>query len=127
MTAGALARGAVGVVISGRCRDLKEHRSLQFPVFSRGLSTLGQSHFTRPSETNVTLIIYPPANIDFPPVEIVPGDFIVADENGVVCVPRLLESDVVAVATKGREVDDRCMNDIRAGKGVQASFKKHRG
>lgn len=36
MTAGAKARGAIGVVISGRCRDLAEHRNAGFPVFARG-------------------------------------------------------------------------------------------
>ena len=40
MTAGAIVRGAQGVVISGRCRDLAEHNSAQFPVFARGNSTL---------------------------------------------------------------------------------------
>ena len=50
-----------------------------------------------------------------------------ADEDGVVCVPRDLEEKVIELAQKGRAVDDLCMRDIRAGKGVQASFKLHRG
>lgn len=32
MTAGAMSRGVVGVVIDGACRDLKEHRDAGFPV-----------------------------------------------------------------------------------------------
>jgi regulator of RNase E activity RraA len=40
MTAGAQARGALGVIISGRCRDLGEHREAGFDVFARGSSTL---------------------------------------------------------------------------------------
>ena len=44
MTAGAQARGSLGVVISGRCRDIAEHGELQFPVFSRGTSTLVSDH-----------------------------------------------------------------------------------
>jgi len=129
MTAGAQARGATGVIISGRCRDLGEHRSLGFPVFSRGHSTLGQSPFTRPSAINVPLTIRTqgPGADSFPAVTIQPGDWMVADEDGVVCVPRNLESQVVELATKGREVDSRCMDDIKAGKGVKASFKLHRG
>jgi len=129
MTAGAQARGTTGVIISGRCRDLGEHRSLGFPVFSRGHSTLGQSPFTRPSAINVPLTIRPqgPGADSFPAVTIQPGDWMVADEDGVVCVPRNLESQVVELATKGREVDSRCMDDIKAGKGVKASFKLHRG
>lgn len=129
MTAGALAQGAIGVIISGRCRDIGEHRALGFPVFSRGHSTVGQSPFTQPSAVNVPLTIAPqgPGADSFPAVTIQPGDWIVADEDGVVCVPRLLESQVIDLATKGKQVDCLCMDDIRAGKGVQNSFKLHRG
>jgi len=56
-----------------------------------------------------------------------PGDLIVADRDGVVCVPRDLESKAIELATKGREIDARCMEDIKAGKGVKESFTKYRG
>ena len=131
MTAGAQARGAVGVVISGRCRDLAEHRAAGFPVFARGHSTVGQSPFVRPSAVNATLTIRPRDAGEgpdaFAPVSVAPGDWIVADEDGVVCVPVDMVDKVVEVARKGHEVDARCMTDIKAGKGVQASFKEHRG
>ncbi|KAK0485736.1 ribonuclease E inhibitor RraA/Dimethylmenaquinone methyltransferase [Armillaria novae-zelandiae] len=125
MTAGAQARSAVGVIISGRCRDIGEHASLNFPVFSRGHSTLGQSPFTRPSAIDVPVVIH--AEDDFPSVTVHPGDWMIGDKDGVVCVPRDLESKVVELAARGREVDAKCMTDIQAGKGVQASFKAHRG
>jgi regulator of RNase E activity RraA len=51
----------------------------------------------------------------------------VADEDGVVCVPREMENRVWELAMKCREIDARCMEDIKNGLGVQASFKKHRG
>jgi regulator of RNase E activity RraA len=129
MTAGAQAQNATGVIISGRCRDIGEHRALGFPVFSRGRSTLGQSSFTQPSAINVPLTIAPQGlgAESFPAVTIEPGDWMVADEDGVVCVPRLLEAQVIELATKGRHVDTLCMTDIRAGKGVQNSFKLYRG
>ena len=135
MTAGALSRGALGLVISGRCRDLLEHNSMRFPIFSRGTSTLGQSPFTRPSAVQVPVAISPQyvnqqqnteSGYVFPAVTIHPGDFITADIDGVVCVPKGLVDEVVKVAEKGREVDAKCMEDIKAGKGVQESFKKHR-
>ncbi|EIN11669.1 RraA-like protein [Punctularia strigosozonata HHB-11173 SS5] len=127
MTAGAQARGAVGVIISGRCRDLAEHREAQFPVFARGTSTVGQSPHTRPSAINVTVTIGDETQASFPPVTIQPGDWMVADENGIVCVPRAIVTEVVDAARRGREIDAKCMEDIKEGLGVQASFKKHRG
>ncbi|KAF8629416.1 hypothetical protein AX15_003467 [Amanita polypyramis BW_CC] len=129
MTAGAQARQAIGVIISGRCRDIAEHRAANFPVFARSQSTLGQSPFTRPSAVNVPLLISAPDGDAgaFTLVPVQPGDWMVADEDGVVCVPAELEVHVVGLAAKGQEVDARCLEDIKAGKGVQTSFKKHRG
>lgn len=131
MTAGAQARDVAGVVISGRCRDLAEHRAAGFPVFARGHSTLGQSPFVRPSAINVPLVIHPHDNADrpdaFPPVTVEPGDWIVADEDGIVSVPKDMVDKTIEVARIGREVDAKVLEDIRAGKGVQTSFKLHRG
>ena len=130
MTAGAQARGALGVVISGRCRDLSEHRNARFPVFARGHSTVGQSPFTRPSAVNVPLrITHELVGEDsaFPPTDVNPGDWIIADQDGVVCVPQELIEKVVELADKGQQVDLKCMEDICAGKGVQETFRLHRG
>ncbi|KAF9227354.1 RraA-like protein [Gyrodon lividus] len=131
MTAGAQAREAVGVVISGRCRDLAEHRAAGFPVFARGHSTLGQSPFVRPSAINVPLVIQPQGTAAgpdaFPAIRVEPGDWIVADEDGVVCVPKDMADKVAELAATGRDNDARALEDIKAGKGVQASLKKHRG
>jgi regulator of RNase E activity RraA len=131
MTAGAQSRAVLGVIISGRCRDIAEHRAAGFPVFARGHSTLSQAPFTRPSSVNVPIVIAPRSGSgevsEFPAVTVNPGDWMVADQDGVVCVPQGLEERVVALAARAREVDSRCLEDIRAGSGVQASFRKHRG
>ncbi|KLO14291.1 RraA-like protein [Schizopora paradoxa] len=136
MTAGAQSRGAKGVIISGRCRDIRESAAAGFPVFARGRSTLGQGGFTRASAVQVPLAIStnsaagPPL---FPlpqglrEVVVRPGDYVVADCDGVVCVPADLFEELAAVAAKGREVDEKCLEDIRKGLGVQDSFKKYRG
>lgn len=130
MTAGAQARRARGVVISGRCRDLAEHRAANFPVFARGSSTVGQSPFTRPSAVNVTLNISTGAEegSGFPPtMKVEPGDWVLGDEDGVVCVPREMTEKVVELAQVGREVDAKCLADIKSGLGVAETFKRHRG
>jgi regulator of RNase E activity RraA len=134
MTAGAQARSTIGVIISGRCRDLAEHRASQFPVFARGHSTLGQSPFTRTSAVNIPLLISPQnegeleeGSVAFEGVRMEPGDWMVADEDGVVCVPQGIVEKVIKLAKKGREVDEKILEDIKAGKSVQASFKLHRG
>ena len=150
MSAAAQAKGVKGVIIDGRCRDIAEHRALQFPVriaqswlrradyassqvFARGHSTLGQGGFVRPSELNIPVTIVPhPPTIDsynnaFPSVTVNPRDYVVADEDGVVVVR---PSDVDAVlekCRKNRAVDDKCMADLKKGRPVAETFSEHRG
>lgn len=138
MTAGAQSHGARGVVISGRCRDLVEHQTARFPVFARGHSTLGSNPFTRATNVQIPIIIRPidlSGSLSFMDsttellegVTVRPGDWIVADIDGVVCVPQELVGRVKELAGAGRTVDAHCLEDIRAGKGVEASFKTWRG
>ena len=130
MTAGAQARGLLGAVVSGRIRDVAENRAAGFAVFARGTSTVGQASLTRVAEVQVPVTV----NVDseqqhggLAAVTVNPGDILVADDNGVVCVPKLLEKDVLKVASQGREVDSRCLKDIQSGVGVAESFRRHRG
>lgn len=149
MSAGAQSRGARGVVISGRCRDLSEHRTANFPVFARGHSTVGSGPFARCTSVQVPIEIkpiqfgratevvgrstkeeeadsYAPEG-GFPGVAVRPGDWILADSDGVVCVPRELVDKVKEFSAIGRAADAHILEDIRADKGVAASFKKWRG
>ena len=132
MSAGAKAHGVLGVILDGRCRDISEHRSLLFPVFARGHSTLGQGTFSRPSELNVPILIEPRGADDrgigkFLGTEVNPGDVVLADLDGVVCVPRELVDVILVRCLKNREVDERCMEDIKDGKSIKETFKKWRG
>jgi regulator of RNase E activity RraA len=144
MTAGAQFRGVHGVVIDGRARDLVEHRAAGFPVFARGHSTLGKPHdwvvirtwrilnlttgqspFTRPSELNVPVTILPRPDFEnafentFSAVEVHPGDIIVADIDGVVCIPPELLANVIDSCRYSKHVDEKCMIDIQQGRSVQ--------
>ncbi|KAK4053151.1 hypothetical protein OIV83_001886 [Microbotryomycetes sp. JL201] len=132
LAAGAQVRGVQAVVIDGRCRDLAEIRDMKLPVFARGHSTLGQSPFTRPSEIQVPVEIKPvilafASSQDWPSITVNPYDVVMADEDGVIVVPPSLIDEVLALAEKGKEADEKTMADIRAGKGVKASMDLHRG
>ncbi|KIM23812.1 hypothetical protein M408DRAFT_332168 [Serendipita vermifera MAFF 305830] len=125
MSYGARARGAKGVVISGRCRDVVEHEEAGFPVFARGQSTLGQKPFTRPSALDIPLKIVC-SDDEWPAVLVRPGDWIVADVDGVVVVPVEMMEQVRNACKRSREVDELCKTAIQAGNGVAATFAKYR-
>ncbi|CEH13487.1 Ribonuclease E inhibitor RraA/Dimethylmenaquinone methyltransferase [Ceraceosorus bombacis] len=130
MTARAQARGVKGIVIDGRCRDLSEHREAGFAVFARGHSTLGQSPFTRPSLLQSPITITDPtlpSTSPFHQLVVHPDDLVLADLDGVVVVPPTLVEQVLELAQKGREVDEKCMKDLKEGKGVKETFAKWRG
>ncbi|PWN24694.1 RraA-like protein [Jaminaea rosea] len=133
MTARAQAKGVKGVVLNGNCRDLAEHWE-SITIFAKGHSTLGQSPFTRPATLGEPIEIrcdsnIPPSDADpaWPTMTVQPSDILLADVDGVVVVPRKQVAEVVELTKKGREVDARCLEDLKQGKGVAETFKKHRG
>jgi regulator of RNase E activity RraA len=113
MSTSAQAQGLEGVVVLGRVRDLAEHRSLAFPVFARGHSTLGQTPFTRPAILGQSLSVDVPHLEGGQPFIVHPTDLILAE--------------VIEGAAERRRIDELCAQDLREGKGVKETFKARRG
>jgi regulator of RNase E activity RraA len=64
----------------------------------------------------VTVIVGVDGSLDA--VEVRPGDILVVDKNGVMCVPKVLEERAVDLAEKNEEGDSRYVEDISRGVGV---------
>lgn len=126
MSTAARAQGLEGVVVLGRIRDLREHRTVGFPVFAQGHSTLGQAPFTRPAVLGQSLTIDVP-HLAEGTFTVHPNDLILADEDGVLAIPSALVEQVIEGAAERRRIDELCAGDLREGKGVKETFKARRG
>lgn len=82
-------RGALGFVIDGVVRDPDGLRQMGMPVFARGCNPAGPFK-NGPGAVNEPIAVGR--------VVVSPGDVIVADQDGVVCVPSARVADVVTKA-----------------------------
>lgn len=106
MLAQMVTRGLGGIVINGSIRDSAAIRAQGFPVFAAGVTHRGP-YKDGPGEINV------PVAIDGMVIE--PGDLILGDDDGLVCVP-FAEVEAVHQATvKKAAAEAQQMANIKAG------------
>jgi regulator of RNase E activity RraA len=119
----ALAHGATGALIDGGTRDCGHLIARGFPVFARYRSPVEafgrykvaafQVPIRFPGETVETVVIYP-------------GDFVFADDDGVLVIPKDLVIKVLDECEQVRSTEDQARNDFARGDDPVDVFERYK-
>lgn len=102
----AINRGLGGLVINGSIRDSDALRRLNFPVYAAGVTHRGPLK-SGPGEIGRT--------IAFDGMVIEPGDLIIGDGDGLLCIPFDEVEEVYQAAAAKNKAEDKTLADLKAG------------
>jgi 4-hydroxy-4-methyl-2-oxoglutarate aldolase len=111
------ARGAAGALMDGMVRDIKAIRTMGFPVFHGGIGPLDSK-----GRGKIVVLDVP---IECAGVKVAPGDLIFGDADGVVVVPKALESQALAAAFEKLKGERNTLAELRAGAKLGDVYAKY--
>jgi regulator of RNase E activity RraA len=107
-------RNAAGLVTDGTLRDTPEIKQLQLPTFSAGASPL-----TNLAQHHAVDMQIP---IGCAEVAVYPGDIMVGDEEGVVCIPAHLADEIAEPAAQQESLERFILQEIANGKPLKGTY-----
>ena len=116
MSTCALNRGAAGAVLNGFSRDTRGILQLNFPCFSLG-------RYAQDQRARGKILDFR-CRIEIDGVQIRPGDIVFGDLDGVVTVPREIETEVLTKAWEKAHGEKQVFNAIKGGMGAQEAWDR---
>ena len=110
-----LTKKIAGIILDGPIRDIDEIGKWDFPVYCTG-TTPGGPYKEGPGEINVP--------ISCGGISVNPGDIILADPDGVICIPRKDAAQILVEARKFQEADEKKLIAARNGTANRAWVEK---
>lgn len=118
LAANLLQRELSGAIVDGLIRDVTTIASMPLTIFARGATPIARRGRDPGESMNV---------IKLGGVDIAPGDWIVADSDGIVVVAEAAVSAVLAKAEELARVEDRILARIKAGAAVAQAVREEVG
>jgi 4-hydroxy-4-methyl-2-oxoglutarate aldolase len=115
-------RGSVGALLDGGARDVRWLREHNFPVFARyrtPIQSIGRWRVTGYQQP----VRLPGATV--PRVEVRPGDFVLADQDGVLIVPDEHVERVLSRAEELTDTETQIRAALRAGSTLAQCLRKY--
>ena len=116
-SAAAKARGALGMITDGNIRDTDKILAVDFPVYSISHRPLDYRGRMKVTEVQSTVTIEG--------VAIHPGDLLMADNDGVVVIPREIEDEVLSAARTRVMTESTVLSELQAGSTLREVWDKH--
>jgi regulator of RNase E activity RraA len=117
MSAAAACRGAAGAIVDGYSRDTSGILALDFPCFSYGPYAQDQAPRGRVVDFR--------CQIELAGVQVNPGDWVMADLDGVCVIPREAEREVFEKAVEKARGERTVLKAILNGMGAMEAFHKY--
>ena len=117
LSTAAQVRGSAGALMDGMVRDVKAIRAMGYPVFHGGIGPLDSKGRGR--------IMTLDKPVRCAGVRVESGDLVVGDADGVVVVPRRIESRVLDLAFEKIQGEKRTLDDLRAGQKLADVFARY--
>lgn len=108
------ARGAAGVVTDGGLRDFPAIQAMGFPVYARGPSA--------PAHVLRHLAVDSGVPVGCAEVLVTPGDIMVGDGEGVVCIPRAVAETVAAAGLEQERLEAFILEKVQAGAPLPGTY-----
>jgi 4-hydroxy-4-methyl-2-oxoglutarate aldolase len=116
-SAAAVGAGAAGVLTDGNLRDTDKIASLGFPAFSRSRRPVDYRARMRVTQTG--------GSVRIGGVTIATGDLVLADDDGVVVIPREREHEVLRLARERAVAESTVLAELLAGETLRAVWDRH--
>jgi 4-hydroxy-4-methyl-2-oxoglutarate aldolase len=107
-----------GAVVNGYTRDARKLIAMGYPTFSWGGSPIDTTGRVRVVEYNIPIIIGG--------VQVTPGDFVFADIDGIVVVPRAAEKEVIDGVLERVSAENVVRKELAEGSSMSAVWSKYR-
>ena len=110
LSTAAKTKGVAGVIIDGASRDVDEAQGLGLPLFARSRTPLTARNRIIEESTN--------EQIEIASVTVRPGDYVIADNSGIVVIPSDRVAEVIPEAETIVAREAAMAKDVMAGKSV---------
>ena len=118
LSTAARARGAAGCLTDGFVRDIRQIRTMAFPVFHAGIAPLDSKGRGKVAEIDVPIHVAG--------VAVHPGDLVVGDADGVIVVPQAVEARALERAFAKVDGEDRTREELARGAKLADVFARYR-